>query len=170
MENFIVYGITSLFFFSLLPVYVSVYAYADSGAKYASVNVCLYRVFRLVNINSEEGKMKINGKDADVNPATALKDGKVFFDNLCLFKIIQLSDFGMESEAGAYASLAQSAFTLPLYHYISRRGYACKLKNYIVFNYEHGDVKYCAKAVSVINLVSALKILFMIFTEKLNEN
>ena len=108
VENFIVYGITSLFFFSLLPVYVSVYAYADSGAKYASVNVCLYRVFRLVNINSEEGKMKINGKDADVTPdyldddgLEALKDAREYAKSHSLnplgLMIYDAGDAGSES-------------------------------------------------------------------------
>lgn len=168
MENFIVYGGTALFFVSVLPVYVSVYAYADTGKKYASANFCLYRIFRFLNVNTEEdGRIMINGKEAGINPAAAVRDGKIALDNLCVFKIIQLSDFGLGSEKSAYAALLQSAVTFPLYSYIDKSGSACKLKNYVILNAEHSEIKYCAKAVSVINLVAALKILFVLLTERI---
>ena len=168
MENFIVYGGTALFFVSVLPVYVSVYAYADSGKKYASANFCLYRIFRFLNVNTEEdGRIMINGKEARINPAAAVRDGKIALDNLCVFKIIQLSDFGLGSEKSAYAALLQSAVTFPLYSYIDKSGSASKLKNYVILNAEHSEIKYCAKAVSVINLVAALKILFVLLMERI---
>ena len=171
MENFIVYGACSLFFFSVLPVYVSVYAYADSGQKYASANFCLYRALRFLSVDNDEGgKLRINGKAAGFNPATALRNGKIVFDNLCVFKVIQLSDFGLQSEAGAYAALAQSAVAFPVYSYISKKGSTCKLKNYVILNEEHGNIKYSAKVVSVINLIAALKILFILLLERVNEN
>lgn len=162
------YGGTALFFVSVLPVYVSVYAYADSGKKYASANFCLYRIFRFLNVNTEEdGRIMINGKEAGINPAAAVRDGKTVLDNLCVFKIIQLSDFGLGSEKSAYAALLQSAVTFPLYSYIDKSGGACKLKNYVILNAEHSDIKYCAKVVSVINLVAALKILFVLLMERI---
>lgn len=171
MENLIVYGVTSLFFFSVLPVYVSVYAYADTEKKYASANFCLYRAIRFLNVNTEEdGRLMINGKDAKMKPALALRDGKIAFDNLCIFKIIQLSDFGMGNEKGAYAALLQSAATFPLYSYISKKGSSCKLKNYVVLNAEHDHIKYGAKVVSVVNLLVAIKILFILLLERINEN
>lgn len=162
------YGGTALFFVSVLPVYVSVYAYADSSKKYASANFCLYRVFRFLNVNTEEdGKIMINGKEAGINPALAARDGKIAFDNLCVFKVIQLSDFGLGSDMGAYAALLQSVVTFPLYSYIEKSGSACKLKNYVILNAEHSDIKYCAKVVSVVNLVAAFKILFILLTERI---
>ena len=171
MENVIVYGAAALCAVSLLPVYVSVYAYADSAVKYASANVCLYRFMRIVNMNTaEDGHMQMNGKDLKINPARAVKGGKAILDNLCLFKLIQLSDFGLKGEACAYGAIAQSAITLPLYKYLELSGSACKLRNYVILNREHGDVKYCAKAVAVINFVAAIKIILMLIMEKDNEN
>ena len=171
VENFIVYGVCSLYFLSVLPVYVSVYAYADSSRKYASANFCLYRIFRFLSVDTDDGgKLRINGKVAGFNPAEAIKDGKIVFDNLCVFKVIQLSDFGLKSDSVAYAALLQSAATFPVYSYISKKGSACKLKNYVILNEEHGDIMYSAKVVSVINLITALKILFILLLERINEN
>lgn len=165
------YGATALFFVGVLPVYVSIYAYADTQARYASVNFHLYRVFRFLNMNSEEGGgLKINGKEAEMNPSLALRDGKIAFDNLCIFKIIQLSDFGLGKDGNAYAALLQSAATFTLYSYISKKGSSCKLKNYVIMNAKHEHIKYGAKVVSVVNLIAAAKILFILFLERLNEN
>ena len=100
-------------------------------------------------------------KDLKINPARAVKGGKAILDNLCLFKLIQLSDFGLKGEACAYGAIAQSAITLPLYKYLELSGSACKLRNYVILNREHGDVKYCAKAVAVINFVAAIKIILI---------
>ena len=159
MENFIVYGGTALFFVSVLPVYVSVYAYADSGKKYASANFCLYRIFRFLNVNTEEdGRIMSNVKEAGINPAASVRDGKIALDNLCVFKIIQLSDFGLGSEKSAYAALLQSAVTFPLYSYIDKSGSACKLRHYVVLNAEPSEIKYCAEAVRVIHTVVALQL------------
>ena len=85
MENFIVYGGTALFFVSVLPVYVSVYAYADSGKKYASANFCLYRIFRFLNVNTEEdGRIMINGKEAGINPAAAVRPREKNLEEMCV--------------------------------------------------------------------------------------
>lgn len=170
MDNFIVYGVPALFFAAVLPVYVSVYAYGNTHTKYASVNFCLYRVIRFMNMNTEEdGRLMINGKEAKVNPALALRDGKIAFDNLCISKIVQLSDFGLVKDENAYIALLQSAVTFPLYSYISKKGSFCKLRNYVILNAEHGGITYGAKVVSVINLVAALKILFILMLERINE-
>lgn len=171
VENFIVYGCTALFAAALLPVYVSVYAFADSSEKFASTNFCVYRFIRFLNVNTEEGgAVKVNGKDMKINPLIAARDAKVAFDNLCVFKIIQLSDFGLLNQANAYAALGQSAVTFPLYSYIAKRGSSCKLKNYVILNFEHGDIFYTAKVVSVLNIVTALKIIFLLLRERTDEN
>lgn len=170
MGNLIVYGTSSLFFFGLLPVYVSVYTYADSKKKFASLNICIYRIFRLANINSAEGHIQINGKDAGINIVTAVKNAKTAFDNLCLIKVVQLADFGITNDAGAYASLAHHALTLALYNYISCGGGNCKLSGHVILNCEQDGIRHCAKAVCIINLVAATKILFMILSENADEN
>ena len=76
----------------------------------------------------------------------------------------------MLNDGNAYFTLLQSAATFPLYSYISKKGSYCKLKNYVILNAEHKNIKYGAKVVSVINLITALKILFILLLEKMNEN
>ena len=45
-----------------------------------------------------------------------------------------------------------------------------QVKNYVILNEEHGNIKYSAKVVSVINLIAALKILCILLLERVNEN
>ncbi|MCD7729662.1 MAG: hypothetical protein LUI60_07115 [Clostridia bacterium] len=167
MQNFIIYGTAAGLFFAVFPVYFSVYAYANTEIKYASLNFCLFRIIRFLNINTaDEGeKMQINGKDTQINIASFFKNGKILLDNVCVFKIIQLSDYGLKNQNNAYVALAQSAATLPLYKYLQCTKSKCKLKNYVILNTEHSELRYSAKVVCVINLLAALKILFIIFKE-----
>ena len=166
MENLVVFGAASLFFVSVLPVYLSVYTYADLDDKYAQANFYVYGI-KFLNVNTEEGgKMQINGKDMQFDLPSFLKSFRAVVNHLCIFRITQLGDYGLEKERNAYIALAQCGFTFPAYSYISCTGSRCRLKNYVVFSNAHGNVRYGAKAVCVINLISALKILLVIFMEK----
>jgi large-conductance mechanosensitive channel len=48
-------------------------------------------------------------------------------------------------------------------------GNYCKLRNYTVLNEEHSEIRYYAKAVTILNLIVVAKILFIIIMEKLHE-
>lgn len=171
MQNLVVYGTSALFAVALLPLYATVYIYADSGSRYVSANVYLWRVFRPVCISTaEDGKMQFNGKEIKFTPAAALKAGKALIDNLCLFKFVQLCDFGLQSHYGAYLALFQRMAALPLYEYLTVTGSSCRLKNYTVLNAEHGHVIYCGKAACAVNIVAAVKILISVLRESRNEN
>ena len=171
VENFIVYGLSALFFAAVLPVYVGAYVYVDTGKKYASVSFYVYGAIKFLNINTEDrGRLFVNGKEAGIDPVSAVKNAKITLCNLCVTKIIQLSDFGADSESNAYAALAHSAATLPLYGYLSRVSPFCKLRNYIIFASGHCDINYMAKAVGAINVVSAVKILILLLVRGIYEN
>ena len=64
-------------------------------------------------------------------------------------------------------ALAQSALTTALYKFIQINGNFCKLRNYSVLNQEHSEVRYYAKAVTVLNLLVVAKIILIIIKEKL---
>lgn len=91
------------------------------------------------------------------------------FNQLCVYKIIQLSDFGVKNQNNAYAALTQNAFTTAFYKFLQINGNYCKLRNYTVINEEHEYIRYYAKAVTIINLNVILKIFTIIIMEKLNE-
>ncbi len=167
MENLLVFGAASLFFVSVLPVYLGVYTYADIDGRYAQANFYVYGI-KFLNVNTAEkgSKMQINGKDAQLDLPSFLKSFKAVIDHLCIFRITQLGDYGLEKERNAYIALAQCGFTFPAYSYLSCTGSLCRLRNYLIFSNAHGNVRHGSKAVCVINLISALKILLVIFMEK----
>ena len=168
MQNLIVYGSAFGFLFCLFPVYLTVYVYANTETKYASVNLCIYRYIRFLNINTADNgeKMQINGKDAQIQPYTLVKNTKILVDHICIFKIIQLGDYGIRGGLNAYTALLQNAITLPVYKYLECSGSEYKLKNYTILNAEHCYLHYAAKSACVINMLAALKVLFIIFLEK----
>ncbi|MCD8372365.1 MAG: hypothetical protein LUD27_03585 [Clostridia bacterium] len=168
MENFIVYGLAAGLFFTVFPVYFSVYAYLNTETRYASANFCVFRFIRFLNINTADGggKMQVNGKDMQLDLPQLLKNSKILLDNVCVFKIVQLGDYGVREENNAYLALLQNAATLPLYKYLEGTGSRCKLRNYSIINAEHSELHYCGKAVCVINMLAAIKILFIIFSER----
>ncbi|MCD8308958.1 MAG: hypothetical protein LUD19_03805 [Clostridia bacterium] len=172
MQNLLVYGAAAGFLIAVFPVYFSVYAYGNTETKYASANFCLFRYIRFLNVNTAEdgNRMQVNGKDTQFNISQFLKTAKIFLDHVCIFKIIQLSEYGVTSEANAYIALAQSAVTLPLYKYLECTGSRCKLRNYVILNTEHSELRYSAKAVCVINLLAAVKLIYIILKRGLNEN
>ena len=171
MQNLVVYGVSALFMLSLVPVYTSVYLYADGGRRYVSASVYLWRIFRPLQLSTaDDGRMQMNGREFELDPAEALRAVKEVLDNLCLFKLVQLCDIGMQSGYGAYLALFQRMIVLPLYKYIELSGSACKLKNYTVLDDCHDGVIWCGKAVCVFNIVAAVKILICILRGNSNED
>ncbi len=171
VQDLVVYGVNGLFLLCLLPVYTSVYLYADAGRAYFSVDAYLWRFIHPLQLSTaDDGGMRLNGGDLNIGPVAATRAAKVAFDNLCLFKLVQLSDFGLKSGAAAYAALFQRAATFALYKYAELSGSRCKLRNYAVFNAEHGNVVWCGKAVCAVNVVAAAKLLICVLREIGNED
>lgn len=173
MSDFLVYGALVGFFLAVFPVHIYNYVYVNTNEKYASVNVCAFRFIRLFNANTVKDsprKMQVNGKEKDINLSAVKKNALKIFNNLCITRIVQLEDFGMQSEYNAYAAILHSVATNALYAFVRINGGRTKLRNYTVLNMEHGYINYYMKAVGVINLMTVAKILFVLFTEKLNEN
>lgn len=172
VENAIVYISAILFFITIFPVHLFNYVYINTEDKYAGLNVCAYRYIRFFNLNTVSDKpneIQVNGKNKKMSfpefRATAYK----IFNKICIFKLVQLADFGLESEKGAYVALAHNAFTQVIYNFIRiNRGYT-KLKNYTILNSEHKFIRYYAKAVTIINLLVVTKIFLIILMEKIND-
>lgn len=160
------------FAISVLPIHVYNYIYLNSADKYLSLNAGLYGKFNLINVNSvknQPSKMQVNGKDRNIDANKIKLSTYKIFNSLCIYKIIQLGDYGLKSDNNSYFALAQSGFTTAIYKFIQCNGHYAKLRNYIVLNAEHGHITYYAKVVTVINLFVITKIIMILLTEKINE-
>lgn len=172
MNDLLVYLSAIGFFISVFPLHFANYVYVNSAEKYAGLNVTLYSVIRVFNVNTVKNsvnKMQINGKEKQVSPSVVNKNAVKIFNRLCLTKIIQLTDVGMRNQNNGYIALAQSALTQAVYAFVRVNGGRTKLRNYIVLNEEHGDIVYYMKFVGIINLIAVSKIITLLIMEKFNE-
>lgn len=174
MSEALVYISAIAFFIAVFPVHVFIYVYASTAEKYAGINVTLYRLFTILNVNTErppkpddnkEEDEKDKEKDKLMTPPNWLK----IFNNLCLTKIVQLGDYGLQNPDNAYVALANGAVTNAAYTFVKINGGKTKLKNYSVLNYEHDSVNYYLKLAGVVNVITLLKLLLIFYWEKINE-
>ena len=172
MKEAMVYLAAAGFLISVFPIYVYNYVYINTEEKYASINVTFYRYIKLFNMNTVKDKpneMQINGKSKKVDTDLLKLNYYKMFNQVCVYKVIQLSDFGLVNTNNAYAALAQSSITTAVYKFLQINGNYTKLRNYIVLNEEHSDIRYYAKAVTIINLMVIAKIFLIFLMEKINE-
>lgn len=160
------------FLISIFPVHIIAYAYVSTGQKYASINITLYRLFTILNANTqkppktENDEGKEDGNDKKImTPPNLLQ----MFNKLCITKIVQLGDYGLQNADNAYSALANAALTNAAYTFVRANGGKTKLKNYTVFNYEHAEINYYLKLTGVINLLTLSKLIFMFYWGKINE-
>lgn len=161
------------FLISVFPIHVFNYIYINTEEKYASMNVTLFRFIRIFNVNTvkdKPGEMQINGKNKKMSLSAFKYNFYKIFNQLCIYKIIQLSDFGMKNQNNAYYALAQFAATNTAYKFLQINGNYTKLRNHTILNEEHSSVRYYAKAVTIINLMVVTKIFFIMIMEKINEH
>ena len=167
-----VYLAAAGFLISVFPIYVNNYVYVNTEDKYASVNVTVFRFIKLFNLNTVKnspGQMQINGKNKKIDPANLKVNFYKIFSQVCVYKIVQLSDFGLANSNNAYAALAQNAATVAIYKFLQINGNYTKLRNYTILNEEHREIRYYAKAVTIINLMVIGKIFLIYLLEKFNE-
>ncbi|MGN0823832.1 MAG: hypothetical protein ACI4MB_02045 [Candidatus Coproplasma sp.] len=156
----------------IFPVHVFSYVYITSQESYASVNVSL---FRLIPLYRDTNELRLDFKsivDASNGNGAKLKYPSHYFDlynKLCITKIVQVCDFGIQNQNCAYAALAQHTLTQAVYSFVKINGGKTKLRNYVVLNGKHGYVNYYLKLVGVINLMGLLKLIFLYFWSVLNE-
>lgn len=167
----LVYISAIAFLIAVFPVHVTSYVYISTAEKYASINVTLYRLITILNANTEKPP-KPNGSEEDekdkdklMTPPNWLK----IFNSLCITKIVQLGDYGLQNPDNAYIALANSAVTETVYAFVKINGGRTKLKNYSVLNYEHDNVNYYLKLAGVINIITLLKLLIIFYWGKINE-
>ena len=160
------------FLISVFPIHVFNYIYVNTEEKYASINVTIFRFFKIYNINTVKNnpkEMQINGKNKKVNVDTLKTNFYKMFNQLCIYKVVQLCDFGLKNQNNAYAALLQSGITTVAYKFLQINGNSSKLRNYTVLNEEHSSIRYYAKAVTIINMLVITKIILILIMEKLNE-
>lgn len=166
--NFAVYLAAAFFALSIFPLHFYNYIYVNTSEKYASMNAGIFGI-NFLNINTVKDnfrEMQVNGKNKKTKIVKPLKFFYKLFNQLCIYKIVQLGDFGTQNEKNVYAAFAQSSASTFFYKLIQVNGNFCKLRNYTVFNEEHGEIRYYLKAVTVVNLTVILKILLIFLLEK----
>lgn len=170
MSSATVYIAAAMFLLAVFPVHIYNYVYVNTGKKYASFNVGVYKI-NFFNINTVENKpneMQVNGKNKKIDAKKFKLNYYKIFNSLCIYKVVQLGDYGMQKDANVYAALAQSSFTTAIYKFLQINGNYGKLRNYVVLNEEHSEIRYYAKAVTVINLIVVAKIISIIIMEKIH--
>lgn len=159
----------------IFPIHIGNYIYVNTEEKYASLNVGIFN-FYFYNFNTQKDgyglqyvgkKLRNNNGQSSGRQNNSNVSLYKIFNTLCLYKIIQLSDFGIKKETNAYAALVQNAATTAIYKFIQVNGNYCKLRNYTVLNEEHSEIRYYAKAVTIINLTVIAKIILIIIREKI---
>ncbi|MDE7082746.1 MAG: hypothetical protein K2O89_03475 [Clostridia bacterium] len=159
------------FLISVFPVHVYNYVYINTSTKYASINAGAYGInfFNANTVENHPREMQINGKKKNIDASTFKMNFYKIFNQVCIYKIVQLGDYGMQKDANAYILLLQSGLTTAIYKFLQMNGNYGKLRNYVVLNAEHSEIRYYLKAVTVLNLIVFAKILLIIILEKINE-
>ncbi len=159
------------FLLAVFPIHVFNYFYINTAIKYASVNAGVYGIsfFNANTVENNPREMQINGKKKKIDPSKFKLNFYKIFNQLCIYKIVQLGDYGMQKDGNAYILLLQSGLTTAIYKFLQMNGNYGKLRNYVVLNAEHSEIRYYAKAVTVINLLVVAKIFLIIIMEKINE-
>lgn len=161
-----------VFIILIFPIFIFNYVYVDTEEKYASLNVTLFRFFRIVNINTVKNspsKMQLNGKEKSLNLKQFNTSYIKILKSLYIHKIVQLGDFGLLNEKNNYIALCQHTLTNGLKTLCLANGKHINIKNFIILNQEHGYIRYYAKAVTAVNLLIVAKIIFILLMEKINE-
>lgn len=169
MNTLLVYITAILFIISVFPVHVLNYVYVSTESGYASINVTLYRLITVINLNTDKRLKILNKPQNDdkqkkiMTPVNWLK----IYNKLCITKIVQLCDIGLLNEENVYLALGQHMLTSAAYAFVKINGGKTKLRNYRIFNYEHGEVNYYLKLEGVINVMSLLRLILTFYWEKI---
>ena len=98
----------------LFPLHLDNYLYINVDEKYAGLNITLYRIFKIFNANTVKNsidRMQVNGKDKKIDKSFIRSKALKIYNNLSITKIIQLGDYGVAANKGAYAAVIQNALT-----------------------------------------------------------
>lgn len=155
----------------IFPIHVFSYVYVTTQKRYASINISL---FKLIPLYKSINKLELSFPNSDDNDEDKL-DLKYpqhyidLYNKLCITKIVQIGDFGLQKQINAYAALSQHMITQALYAFVKVNGGKTKLRNYVVLNAEHGHINYGLKVVGVINLMALLRLFIIYFWSVINE-
>ncbi len=169
MSTATVYISAILFALIIFPVHIFNYVYLNSEERYASLNIGVYgkNFFNVNTVKNKPQEMQINGQNKKVDFKKLKSSFYKIFNKLCIYKIIQLGDYGLMKENNAYVALAQSALSTAIYKFIQINGNYCKLRNYTILNEEHSEIRYYSKMITILNLIVIAKIILIFIKEKL---
>jgi hypothetical protein len=170
VNNLLIWFSAIGFLIAIFPIHIFNYVYINTAERYASINVTAYRYLKLFNVNTVNNsfeKMQINGKEKKLNFKILKKNSYKIFNNLCFYKIIQLTDYGLNNSNNAYVALLQNGMTNAAYSFIKLSGSKTKLKNYTILNQTHDSINYYLKVVEIINLLVLAKIFIILISEKI---
>lgn len=161
----------AVFALLLFPVHINNYIYFNSAERYAALNITLFRIFGVFNANTVKTRPTKCRSTAEKQRSIKIFQEQSFkiFNNLTVTKVVQLGDYGIAGDGGAYAAVAQNAITGAAYAFIEMNGGRTKLKNYIILNREHKNVVYYLKVSGAINLLALIKLILILITEKVHE-
>ena len=155
----------------LFPIHVDNYLYMNTRQRYAGANVTLYRLIPVFNLNTVSHsltRMRINGRERDIDKSFLKSHVLKIYNNLTITKIVQLGDYGMP-DGGAYAAAVQNALSCSLYSFVRHNGGRTKLRNYMILNRDHAGVVYYAKISGVVNIIALIKLIAVLTMEKIHE-
>lgn len=157
----------------IFPVHVFSYVYVTTQKGYVSINISLFKLIPLYR-GTNQLKLDLNGMANLVSNDSGLKlkypsHYVDLFNKLCITKIVQVCDLGLQNQTNAYTALAEHTITQAVYTFVKVNGGKTKLRNYVVLNSEHGYINYCLKLVGVINLMVLLRIFIVYFWSVINE-
>lgn len=167
----VIYLTAIAFALCILPVYVYNYAFISTKDKSLTAKVLIYKLIPIYRFEKRlNGKIKEEHVKAKTLKLKYPRHYLDLYNKLCITKIVQICDFGMQNQVNAYAALTQNVFTKAAYGFVKANGEKTKLRNFVLLNEEHGDVVYCIKLVGVVNLVTLIKIgiiyLWSLFNER----
>lgn len=170
MGSVIIYLSAIIFLLCIFPVYVFNYVGIFGEQNKLEVTVSLYKVIPIFNLQKKIIKISdiklFNGNKPKL---TYPKHYLALYNKLCITKVIQVSDFGLQSQANAYLALTQNVSTQVAYSLIQNGGSKTKLRNYLLLNEAHGEVNYLLKVVGIVNLITLLKVVFIYLRSLINE-
>lgn len=165
----IIYLSAIIFLLCIFPVYVFNYVGIFSEQNKLEIAVSLYKIIPIYNFKKKITISDLKLFGGNKPKLTYPKHYLALYNKLCLTKIIQFADFGLQSQASAYLAITQNASTQAIYALIQNSGGKTKLRNYLLLNEAHGEANYLLKVVGVVNLITLLKVVFIYLRSLINE-
>lgn len=159
------------FAIAIFPVHLYSYIFFSTESRRMEVRVSLFKFIPLIRLSLNKALQRTEENNKNNVPKKLPKPDTILnmYNKLCITKIVQLIDIGIQDEKNAYFALAQNAATEFLYAFVRINEGRIKLRNYPVLNGEHGYINYYVKLVGVINFIALSRITAIYLWSKIYE-